>query len=293
MPELNDSLIKTPQTHFESFIQGQDKVPSKEFAFPSDSLYKHLRITTFEPTNTKEYVHSLFEHHTLHPRQNYTQLNHIQKEHWIFGVFIICIIIIIIAKLSYVKRLNHMFKSFIADRFINQLIREGYIFFEKTSLLLFINYILTISLAIYFFIFTISKVPHLGAFFFLEILFYILVFYIIKINTIHIIGRIFESDKETDDHILLIHIYNQIGGIILLPLIFIIYYTKPSISITLMYLCLLGGIINYLFKLFRVLLSSANKSRFSKFYLFLYLCTLEILPVLIVAKYLMNNFKAV
>lgn len=293
MPIIKDSIQSNTLNNFESFVRSQDIIPSKELIFPSDSLFKKAKTISLINSNEIGYTKTMFESHELQPKLATNRLNVHQTEFWVFGLVILCTIFFIGARISHAKRLSNMLNSFLADRFINQLLREGYVFVEKSSIALFINYLLSLSLFIYLLTPYISPINNLNFYFFIQILLFVFIFYMIKINLIKIIGYIFESEKESKDHILLIHIFNQIGGIFLLPVVFFSYYLYPSNSQIIIFTSLFFIIIIYLFKLFRVLLSSTNKSRFSKFYLFLYLCTLEIIPVLLVAKYLINNFKAV
>jgi len=86
---------------------------------------------------------------------------------------------------------------------------------------------------------------------------------------------------------------NQLGfylldGIILIPILFLYYYLPNdthtiTIIISLIVICIL-----LLIRLIKGLLLVLNETKFSKFYLFFYLCTIELLPLIIIYKSLIS-----
>lgn len=110
--------------------------------------------------------------------------------------------------------------------------------------------------------------------------------FVFKILLEKIISLIFNSPKAFkayfSDHLYLL----GISGILQLPFIIIYVYSGILLSlwISLSILVLLWG-----FRLLRGLVIGYSQSRFSKSYIFLYLCILEILPIIWACKWLFNN----
>jgi hypothetical protein len=115
---------------------------------------------------------------------------------------------------------------------------------------------------------------------------YILVF-LMKILVIWIISIIFKNPATASEYIQTILIFNLVMGILLLPFLLvmtfalrdIVLYASLGIVLILMGLRFIRGI--------AIGLSDTN---FSLIHLFLYLCTLEILPLAIAAKFLSKYF---
>lgn len=121
---------------------------------------------------------------------------------------------------------------------------------------------------------------------FLVFAFIISIIFVLKIFVERILSLIFSSTKTYQsyfsDHLYMI----GISGLIQLP--FIVIYVYSQIAFFL-WLSLGILVLFWLFRLFRGVIIGYNQSRFSKSYIFLYLCSLEILPILWACKWLINN----
>jgi len=86
---------------------------------------------------------------------------------------------------------------------------------------------------------------------------------------------------------------NQLGfylldGIILIPIIFLYYYLPNDTHNTALIISLIVLCILLLIRLIKGLIIVLNGTKFSKFYLFFYLCTVELLPLIIIYKSLIS-----
>lgn len=95
------------------------------------------------------------------------------------------------------------------------------------------------------------------------------------------------SSRKTFQSYFSDHLYMLgISGLFQLPFIVIYAYSQ----ITFFLWISLGMLVGFwLFRLFRGVIIGYNQSQFSKSYIFLYLCSLEILPILWACKWLINN----
>ncbi|HRD37167.1 MAG TPA: DUF4271 domain-containing protein, partial [Bacteroidia bacterium] len=78
-------------------------------------------------------------------------------------------------------------------------------------------------------------------------------------------------------------------GVILLP-VMIIAELAPINPVWLVFPSLLFIVLGYMFRLYRGFLFSGIEQGMGVFQLFVYLCTLEILPLLVLIKFLVVNF---
>ncbi len=264
----------------EKFIQQKDSVVNAENIFSNDSLQHSI-----QPIPEKKISQSLFTGHLLKPESINRIQSHIVSEDWIVVVLLSSVILATYIRFIFRKRLNQIFKSFLSERFVNQLNREGNLFSERISIPLFINYLLVFPL--FFYMINKNLYPFIinaGIKLYIEIILFIFLMYISKIIFIRFTGFIFNTGKEATEHLLIIFIFNQIIGLILLPLLVFIIYS--DFNPWLFYASIVFVLFVYIFRIFRIAFFGLSNSRFSKFYLFLYLCTVEILPLSILAKIL-------
>jgi hypothetical protein len=97
----------------------------------------------------------------------------------------------------------------------------------------------------------------------------------------------FKNKETAKEYIQNILIYNLVTGIILLPLLLLIIYTYHEL-----FLYMAGGLILIMIflRFIRGVAIGLSDTKFSLFHLFLYLCTLEILPIIVAAKFLSKYF---
>ena len=79
-----------------------------------------------------------------------------------------------------------------------------------------------------------------------------------------------------------------IDGIILIPFLFLYYYLPNNTQNIILIISLIVLCILLLIRLIKGLLLVLNETKFSKFYLFFYLCTVEFLPLIIIYKFLIS-----
>ena len=111
----------------------------------------------------------------------------------------------------------------------------------------------------------------------------VLAYFLIKKMVYFLFGSVFEGTNETREYIFNMDNYNRAAGIFLFPIITLIaFFPKqdPAFPIFLGGLTVLAFYILLLQRGIAILL----KKQFSIFYLFLYLCSLEFLPLLLIYK---------
>ena len=107
------------------------------------------------------------------------------------------------------------------------------------------------------------------------------VIWLTKSIIISITGTLFKTYYSSSFYLSNILIINTFGGIILLVFTVIYFYTKSTLFLYLPVYILLSV---YIYRLIRSFLIGRKAGKFSILYIILYLCTLEILPVLVLYK---------
>jgi len=109
-------------------------------------------------------------------------------------------------------------------------------------------------------------------------------FYLIKTIILKILDFIFDT-RAFGAYNFNIYLYNKVYGLILLPFIAVIPFVSENLVEKLVWVGMAIFVLFYIFTLFRGL-RICIKNRVSIFYLFFYLCALEILPLLTIYKFL-------
>lgn len=116
--------------------------------------------------------------------------------------------------------------------------------------------------------------------------------YTVKFMVIKFAGYLFKLQQEANDYILQIISFCNTLGLFLLPVIMLLSFLKQISPLVFIYT---GVVIVSVFMVIRaintIVLGLGNSSKISKFYLFIYLCSLEILPFIIIVKLIIIKFK--
>jgi len=210
---------------------------------------------------------------------------------WILGLLLLCFITLAWVQVLYHRRLSQLLMAPFSKRFLNQLIRDGDLFSERISLAMGFIYVITTSMFIYQFndlVLSQNQVSFLQGFpLFALISILILGFWILKIGTIRFLSFIFRTRQTSKEYILNILIFNILIGLLLLPLLVFAIYLKCTIFL---WICIIIFISVLLFRLARGFLIGMSIRKFSYLFLFVYLCSLEILPLVVILKVVLKYY---
>ena len=123
---------------------------------------------------------------------------------------------------------------------------------------------------------------------FLQYLLFVLaicIFWIIKILLMTMLRMIFRTDSTHYEYTLNILIFTGISGILLLPTLMMAIYLK---SMTILSISFILISLFFIIRFLKGFLIGISLTRFSYLFLFVYLCGLELLPVVILTKVLIR-----
>jgi hypothetical protein len=214
------------------------------------------------------------------PRQNITP-------DWFFPLILITLAFFAWLRVFYNRFFIQMIQALLNNNLANQIVRDENIFIQRASVYLSIIFNLIAALLLYLVSMHYGwSLGGIGSGFSRFLFFLILVSsaYALKFLVLKACGWLFEQEREMATYIFNIFLINNILGIILLPFICLIAYNE-TISIT--WLVLIPMIIIGLafgWRLVRGIQIGIGISSFSPLYLFLYLCTLEIAPLMVLIR---------
>ncbi len=110
------------------------------------------------------------------------------------------------------------------------------------------------------------------------------VVFISRLILLYIVGFVFYTVELFREHLYMGFTYNKLLGIVLIPLNFLVVFTEGALNNVIIYLSLVFLIILLAMKFLRGVIFSLNNRVFN-LYLFLYLCALEIVPILLLYKW--------
>ena len=107
-----------------------------------------------------------------------------------------------------------------------------------------------------------------------------------KVALVQLLGVIFKTRETTGNYLLNLLIFALLTGpLLLIALIFIVYLK----SLLLLHICLFIFGFLFVFRFIRGFFIGMALTKFSYLFLFVYLCSLEILPLLVLIKLLLNQ----
>ena len=243
---------------------------SKGFGFPEidfDALNKKFRLGSISQ--------STFQKGIILP----------QGDVWVLAVVAFLLIVFAVVKQTFSKQLGSIIQSFFSNRALSNLNKEDNLFTSWPFLLLFIQFGFTIGMFFYLVAKNQDKSLVADGFqSYLTISIIIVILYVLKILILRIMGFIFNVQKPVNEYVSILYLSYFNSSLLFIPLVlaFALSPLKHSDFYVVFALILVGVI--FVFQFIRAGINILSHYRFSKVYLILYFCTLEICPILILIK---------
>ena len=187
-------------------------------------------------------------------------------------------LLIAILRASYWKYAKLLFMGVFAQRYANQYLRQENAFTERVSFITFLLMSINISLII------LKLVPKTSVLETFSLIAGVMLFFILKIGLILLLGSILRVKDIAKLGLFFSFLFDRALGFFLFPLLTALYFFAFNITPFVMILVAIVFIVLLLLKLFWLWKIGTNAFGLSHFYIFLYLCTLEISPLLLLGK---------
>ena len=203
---------------------------------------------------------------------------------WLAALIFVATVIFATVRYSYVNYIKHLFTSLVNYPTAVRLLQERNYPVSHAAFRLDVIFYIGFSI----FIFQILNIMEIGGssnrfLFFMMVAAGILIYFIGKRFLYHLTGTLFETRQETGEFLFNMSNFNRSLGMILIPLVALISFSPvkdPKIIVFTGITIVLAFNLVLLHRGILILL----KKQFSILYLFLYLCTLEFLPLLLIYK---------
>jgi len=203
---------------------------------------------------------------------------------WITGIILLSFVLLATVRTAYSKYMVNLFQSLVMYSTSFRLFREkNYPILHgafRLEAFFYINFSLFLYQAVHYFQLPLS---HKNLTFYAVILIGVFLYFFIKKIVYSIVGSILEVDSETKEYLFNMDNFNRTLGIVLFPIAVLINYYPSETPLFVVVLGIIAIGVFYVFLLQRGVYIFLRK-QFSIFYLFLYLCTLEFLPLFLIYK---------
>ena len=255
---------------------------------PSDSTFRFWQIQPEEKIfigdtrnlpDTTYLEHILWKGLHMKPRdKSYTQGD------WLTGVMFVAFLLLVSVRAGYSKYIGSLFQSLINYPTAFRMFREKNYSILHGAFRLEVLYYIVLSVFIFQVIVLITAEKTLfSLLFYAKTLVAVVLYFLGKKLAYHALGSIFIDANDTREFLFNMDNFNRGAGIILFPVVALIAYYPSDDPMIAVFLGVLTCLVFYVMLLKRGI-SILLKKQFPIFYLFLYLCTLEILPLLLIYK---------
>lgn len=190
----------------------------------------------------------------------------------------------------YTGRFQNVLRASIQRRIGYQVIREEKLYSHPGQVLLMVTSMIVLSLFTYKVIEYFNSDMLVSGFpLYLGIFLSIITLTTIRVLAFTATGQLFGIDKEVEEYVFNLSVFNVLSAFLLLPII-LLMLAFPGWMHLLFLLAGIGFAGITLWRLARALKISVS-GRYQFYYIILYLCTLEILPLVVIIKLLVNGIS--
>jgi hypothetical protein len=262
-------------------------ITSIEDSTHADSLAHNASSKVIRTDTILNFYTDIYKGHYLKPSNELPVIRKDSSPDWLFPILLIVMAVFTWLRLFYSKYFSQMLQAFSNNNLTNQIVRDENLLVQRASVYLSIIFNLIAAMLLY--LISIRYNWHLagipaGFIRFILLAIVVSAVYTMKFLILKICGWLFSLDREMATYIFNTFLINNVLGIILVPFILLIAYNQ-NIPANAMIMTAIGiSLLAWLYRISRGVLIGLARPSLSFLYLFLYLCTLEIAPLLVLLR---------
>jgi len=254
----------------------------------SDALQVHSDTVRFpsSPAFVQNNV-DLWKTHELKPVHQSPQKLTDSNPDWLFLVLILVLGVLTYLRVFYRKNFFQIIAACFNNNLTNQIVRDENLLMQRASVMLNVTFSIVAASLIYLISIRYDwSLDGMGTGFvrFVFLALMVSAAYTVKFFVLRFCAFLFNLSREMATYTFNIFIINNLLGLVLIPIVALILFGNLLGATALIYLAVGVAGIAYLYRIGRGILIATNYPGFSAFYLFLYLCALEIAPLLVLVK---------
>uniref|UniRef100_F4C7S3 DUF4271 domain-containing protein n=2 Tax=Sphingobacteriaceae TaxID=84566 RepID=F4C7S3_SPHS2 len=211
----------------------------------------------------------------------------VHRPRWVLYTVFSLFLFFALIRMFFMKDLEAIATSFYSNRVLLQVSKEDNLITSWPFVFLYLLFGFTIGLFLYLYV-SYGQLQlgysEIGLFFTITAL--VLMLFVVKILITRAIGFVFGIQKLVRDYISILYLSYFNAAIIFLPLLLVLSLVPTNhVKVWILVSCAVGLFV-FAMQFLRASNTVLKSYQFSKFYLFIYLCTLEVGPILILIKLL-------
>lgn len=211
------------------------------------------------------------------------------KRNLIFGTFIILALFLTVVISFDRKVVNHILRSILNDNYLNMLHRDQKGRWPMQFVFLYVFFLANVALFIFL---SVDRWEYDRITANLLVLFLIvLLIYSLRHLSLNYLGNTFEITRETGQFSFTIMLFNIFLGLILMPINLFVAFAPVEISSIFIYIGLIVIVLTFVLRQLRGLFIANRFLINHQFHFILYLCTVEIAPILVLIKFFQPYFN--
>lgn len=255
--------------------------PNRPNAF-ADSLRRHLIVQNGDFLTWLAFARHIeqgIETDTVRP----------SREPWVLGAIGLLLLFLGIIRVSFPSEVLSIIQAFYNDRMLFQVNKEDTLYSSWPFVFLYILFGFAVGLFVYLCNLHYTGSDHYnGIQRFLGISVFVMVLFVLKIIATRLLGFIFDLQRIVREYISILYLSYFNAALVFLPVVLVLSLVPRSQVFWVVPTALGVVFCLFIFRFAKTARSLLNNYPFSKFYLFTYLCCLEIAPILILVKVLGN-----
>lgn len=230
---------------------------------------------------------ALWQNHELKPVHSSPRPRQDSTPDWLFLVLVLILGSLTYLRVFYRKNFFQIISACFNNNLTNQIVRDENLLMQRAAVMLNITFSMTAAS----FLYLVSvhydwSLNRIGPGFLRFVFFALLVSaaFTVKFLVLRFCAYLFNLGREMSTYIFNVFIINNLLGLALIPFIALILFGNVPGTSTLVIMALCLAVVAYLYRIGRGFLIALGYPGFSPVYLFLYLCALEIAPLLVLVK---------
>jgi len=264
---LTISYIK-PAYHYDSLATQRNTTEANPFA-------QKLLLKT-----PKEYTEQYQHAKIVQPYYNFSeQFVSLYNHDWILVVGIMLLIFMTYVKVQFSQVIKRLLTSVVNFQFAKQLVNEKSSVVQKSSWFLLTLFVISFSLFLSAFIYYINLDSAHNPYLFLLVFLFVSGFYLLKISLYFLIGYL--TDNLSQTRLIMSHfsVFYRNLSLLFTPLSLVLFFIQLRFLASILIVMVLLFVIFSLMRIYRAFFLSLQM-KFSYLFIFLYLCTIELIPLL-------------
>ena len=204
---------------------------------------------------------------------------------FLFGIVAFMLILLTLLVTLYRSLLQKIYRAFLNDNFLAMIHREEGSIVSIPYLILYFMFFVNGGILIFLLLRFYGQLDENLFKTLCQCIFGLMGIFFLKHLSLKIMANVFPVAKEIKQYSFMIIIFSIILGITLVPINIMLAYLPAAAGQWIIYLTFLLILLIYLFRALRAIFLSSKYITFYKFHFFMYLCTVEIAPVLILVKF--------